>query len=157
MNIQRPLARSFTWFAALALIVAGCGGSALDEEQTATDIGAELALRLAEPILRASTAESGTETAQALRTLEESMSDSVRELSMPEGVADVVAGSNSGFAAANGYASASIALTVIPEDEQPLFCMAFAIGSDGTVIAEPAPGDPVNRCADTDLVNPLQP
>ena len=35
--------------------------------------------------------------------------------------------------------------------------MVFAIGSDGTVIARPAPGDPVNRCADTELANPLLP
>ena len=150
--------RPILLLAMLTLMTAGCGGdSGVDREQAATDIGNQLALRLTESILRASTANTDTETTRSLRDLEESMMESIGDLALPEGIADVVAGTNAGYSAVNGYSSASMALTVIPADEKPLFCMVFAIGSDGTVIARPAPGDPVNRCADTELANPLLP
>ena len=35
--------------------------------------------------------------------------------------------------------------------------MVVAIGSDGTVVAHPAPGNPTTHCADTELASPLQP
>jgi hypothetical protein len=123
----------------------------------ATDIGSKLALRLTEPILRGSAADTNSETAEALRNLEASTAEAVADLAVPEGVEDVLAGTNAAYRATNGYSSASIALTVVPDGEESPFCMVFAIGSDGTVVAHPAPGDPTGRCADTELASPLQP
>lgn len=141
---------------ALSLVACGCGGPTLDQEQAAADIGADLALLLTEPLLRASAADSASEITEARRNVEESLTTAVRELSMPEGVADVIAGSSVATQVTDGYAFLSTALTVIPEAEgESLFCMVFAVGTDGTVTAQPAPGDPVNRCSDTELVNPL--
>jgi hypothetical protein len=142
------------WLTALSLIAGGCGGPALDQEQAAADIGADLALMLTEPLLRASAADGASETTEAIGHIEETMTKAVRDLSMPEGVADVIAGPKAATQVGDGYASVSTALAVIPEAEgESGFCMVFAVGTDGTVVAQPAPGDPINRCRDTELVD----
>ena len=75
---------------------------------------------------------------------------------LPPGVSRIVLGPGSATRG-DGYADVSLVLVVVPVDAGALFCMVFAMSSTGEFVAEPAPGDPVNRCRDTEKVRLVGP
>ncbi len=76
---------------------------------------------------------------------------------LPPGVSRIVLGPGSATRG-DGCADVSLLLVVVvPVDAGALFCMVFAMSSTGEFVAEPAPGDPVNRCRHTEEVRLVGP
>lgn len=138
-------------YAALVLVAlvltGGCRSEALSRSDVAESIGNTVAERLAGPVEIAATAN----PAESFDMLDEALGEALVDLSLPEGVSHVIPGDPS-LTVVEGLASFSVALVVVPHDDSR-FCMVVAVASDGRVVTGFDPGDPSDRCRDTELID----
>ncbi len=138
---------------AVLLLVAACSESDPFRSETATAIGDELAGRLATPLAQVADEATDIDTDLVTSAVEPALDD----ITLPPGVFRIVSGTHVQSLRGDGYADVSLAIVVVPTDTRSMFCMVFALSSAGELVAEPAPGDPVERCDDTETVGLIQP
>ena len=126
-------------------MVAACSGTDEWRAEAAAEIGDELAGRLAEPLAQAANTTHDIDSNPVMSALKTAVDDMV----LPSGVNRIVPGSPSSTGGEGGYADVSLTLVVVPVDTPAMFCMVFAVSNTGELVAEPASGDPVDRCDDT--------
>lgn len=115
-------------------------------------IGDELAGRMAAPLQRAA-AGFAPDLDGLTRTLRAALDD----IALPGGVRRVVAGHRASTSGGDFFAEISTAIVVVPTNTESMFCMVLALSSNGEIVAEPAPGDPVDGCSDTEIVKLSRP
>lgn len=141
--------KSYTALALVALVlIGGCrtdGPSRLDISES---IGNAVAERLAEPIEAAVPAASG----DGFDSLNGALDGVLADLPLPEGVSRVLPG-NTSWTVIEDWASFSMALVVVPDDDEPRFCMVLAVTNDGQIVTGTDPGHPRNRCEEAELID----
>jgi len=145
--------RMLVGWVVLLMLVGACGESDPWRDEAAAAIGAQLADRLADPLAQAADTAEHTDLDPVMTALEAAFDD----MTLPADVYRIVPGSHSSSTSGSDYADVSLPLVVVPIDRGSMFCMIFALSSTGELVAEPALGDPVNRCADTESVRLTQP
>ena len=128
----------------LLALIAGCGGGEAEREDLAETIGDGLWELLVGELSGVAAAGGPSEAA------DEALELALDEVVPPTGVRRVARGANMSSIATAGYAGVSLPLVVVREDADSSFCMVFSLDSTGQLVAEPASGDPDDRCADTE-------
>ncbi len=132
--------------AALLLLVAACSDTDSWRSEAATAIGTQLANRLAEPLDQAANTGREGDLEGVMDALDEALDD----IALPTGVRRMISGSHLASTLGGGYADVWLPLVIVPTESADLFCMVFALSSTGELVAEPARGDPIDRCGETE-------
>ncbi|MCP3976988.1 MAG: hypothetical protein GY720_21075 [bacterium] len=144
--------RIFVGGMALLLMVAACGESEPASNAATAAIGEQLAGRVAAPLQRAAT---GFDP--GLDGLSNALRAALDDIALPGGVRRVVPGQRTSASADDAYAEISMSIVVITIDSESTFCMVLALSSTGEIVAEPAPGDPLDGCSDTEMISLSEP
>ena len=129
------------------LLALGCSEPIDWRAEAAAAVGDQLAQRLAGPL--AGVAEAGADAGPD--PTEGVLEAALRDLRLPPEISRVVRGSHSSWYVGDGYADVWAPLVLVPNgDTEYMFCMVFALSTRGELVARPAPGNPRDRCDDTD-------
>jgi hypothetical protein len=138
---------------AMLLLLAACSEADPSRSEAATAIGDELAGRLAAPLAQVADEATGIDPDLMTNAVDAALDD----ITLPPGVFRIVSGTHVQSSRDGGYADVSLAIVVVPTDTKSMFCMVVALSSTGELVAEPVPGDPVQRCDDAETVGLVQP
>jgi hypothetical protein len=131
-----------------SVLLGGCRTEGPSRVDVAESIGNAVAERLAQPIEAAIIAA----PANSHDSLNEALDEILADLPVPEGVSHVLPG-NTSWTVIEDWRSFSMALVVVPDDDESRFCMVLAVTNDGQVVTGLDQGHPRNRCEETELID----
>lgn len=111
-------------------------------------LGMAIGEELSEPLLEAASGNVREGDAILDRAL-----DGVEDLPLPDGVEGILVGRRLERIVEPDYAAVSMSLIVIPEGNNPTFCILVAVASDGRVVTAPSGGNAKDRCGDSSLID----